>query len=106
MISKLDESNAKLAESLVSLNKSIKEANEVLTRGEQEETSAEEESDEDDKCSEEEETNRKIHRTNLGGGLEKHLPSGKRGAGLDDIFRSERNAKGNEKKALVFRERT
>jgi hypothetical protein len=100
MISKLDESNAKLAESLVSLNKSIKEANELLTRGEQEETSAEEESDEDDKCSEEEETNRKIHRTNLGGGLEKHLPSGKRGAGLDDIFRSEKERKRKREESL------
>ena len=93
MISKLDESNAKLAESLVSLNKSIKEASESLTKGDNEEASAGEESDQDEESSEDKTTNLGVPLSSLKGALEKHLAGGTRGAGLEDIFRSERERK-------------
>jgi hypothetical protein len=100
MILKLDESNANLAESLVSLNKSIKEAKESMTKRDEEEAIPEEESDEDEKFSEDDETNQKTPRTNLEGALDRHLTSGVRGAGLEDIFRSERERKRKRQESL------
>ncbi len=82
-----------MSESILSLRRTIEEAKELSVQREKDEAISDEVPDDEEQREGQEETHLMGSRTNWDGALDRHLPSGARGAGLDEIFRSERERK-------------